>query len=154
MLVYVMNMVLPSAAVAVSQEFGRHRTVLNAGWRFHRGDLEAAEASSFDDSEWNAVGLPHSFSLPYFLSPHFYVGFGWYRKHVNVTSDLAARRFTLEFEGAFQVAEVFVNGIAVGTHQGGYTSFAFDITAALKPGDNVIAVRVNNEWNARLAPRR
>src|SRR5204862_1187740 len=57
------------------------------------------------------------------------------------------------FDGVFQVAEVFVNGHRVGEHKGGYTGFSFDITDAVESGDNVFAVRVNNIWNPRLAPR-
>jgi beta-galactosidase/beta-glucuronidase len=48
---------------------------------------------------------------------------------------------------------VFVNGKRAGGHNGGYTDFSVDITAAVKNGDNVVAVRVNNLWNPRLAPR-
>jgi beta-galactosidase len=61
--------------------------------------------------------------------------------------------FSLEFEGAFQEAEVFVNGSAAGHHRGGYTGFPVDITSFLHPGKNVIAVRVNNNWDATIAPR-
>jgi beta-galactosidase len=39
-----------------------------------------------------------------------------------------------------------------GTHKGGYTGFSFEITSELKNGTNVLAVRLNNQWNARLAP--
>src|SRR5206468_2331535 len=51
------------------------------------------------------------------------------------------------------VAEVFVNGVRVGEHRGGYTGFSIDVTAAVHPGRNVIAVRANNEWDPRLQPR-
>lgn len=50
-------------------------------------------------------------------------------------------------------AEVFVNGVAVGRHRGGYTRFPVDITRAVPPGKNVIVVRVNNKWNPTIAPR-
>jgi beta-galactosidase/beta-glucuronidase len=46
-----------------------------------------------------------------------------------------------------------VNGKRVGEHKGGYTSFTFDITDAVKSGDNAVAVRVNNLWSVRHAPR-
>ena len=57
---------------------------------------------------------------------------------------------SLEFEGAFQDAEVWVNGKRAGEHLGGYTGFSLDITGDLHTGDNVIAVRVNNLWNGQL----
>ena len=53
----------------------------------------------------------------------------------------------------FQVAELFVNGKRIGEHKGGYNGFTFDITDAVKRGRNIVAIRVNNVWNARLAPR-
>ena len=91
--------------------------------------------------------------MPYFAADRFYVGYGWYRKHFNVPKAWSGRRVNLEFDGVFQVAELFVNGKRVGEHKGGYTGFTFDITDAVKPGDNVVAVRVNNIWDPRLAPR-
>src|SRR5439155_26702053 len=65
----------------------------------------------------------------------------------------AKRRILFEFDGVFQQAEVFVNGVCVGEHRGGYTGFCLDISAAVRAGENVLAVRVNNNWNPRLAPR-
>jgi len=109
--------------------------------------------AGYDDSKWDDIGLPHSFSLPYFLSDKFYVGYGWYRKHFNVPAKWAGQRLFLEFEGAFQDAEIFVNGRRLGEHKGGYTGFSLDITDAVKTGDNVVAVRLNNHWNPELAPR-
>lgn len=126
----------------------RVRVNFNADWRFTLGDVPGAQSPDFDDAKWEAIGLPHSFSIPYFRAPSFYVGYGWYRKMLSLAAVPAGRRFSLEFEGAFQEAEVFVNGSAAGHHRGGYTSFPVDITSFLHPGKNVIAVRVNNNWDA------
>ena len=125
----------------------------NREWKFQLGDFPGAASEKFDDAQWNDANLPHSFSMPYFAADRFYVGYGWYRKHFNVTRAWDGRRVNLEFDGVFQVAEVFVNGHRVGEHKGGYTGFTFDITDAVKTGDNVVAIRVNNNWDARLAPR-
>ena len=139
------------AAEAASQP--RQKTNINAFWKYQQGDVAGAQAPAFDDAAWQAVGLPHSFSIPYFMSPDFYVGYGWYRKHIQLPESIAGKRVSLEFEGVFQEAELFVNGARVGEHKGGYTGFAVDVTAAARSGDNVVAVRVNNVWNPRLAPR-
>jgi beta-galactosidase len=126
----------------------------NREWRFMRGEHPGAEKSNYDDRLWSAIHLPHSFSIPYFAGGNeFYVGAGWYRKQLEVPRAWRAKRVFLEFEAAFQVAEVFVNGVRIGEHRGGYTGFSFDVTAALKPGKNLIAARVDNRWNAQLAPR-
>jgi hypothetical protein len=139
-------MMLPAAELRQTINFNRE-------WKFQLGDVTNAAAASWDDSRWDDANLPHSFSLPYFAADRFYVGYGWYRKHFDVPPSWSGKRVNLEFDGVFQVAELFVNGQRIGEHQGGYTGFTFDITDSLKPGHNVVAVRVNNNWNARLAPR-
>jgi hypothetical protein len=131
----------------------RQRESFNAGWRFHFGASEGAEKADFDDSAWNPTGLPHSFSIPYFQAASFPVGEGWYRKTLDLPKAPAGRRVFLEFEGAFQVADVYVNGQRLATHRGGYTGFNVDVTAALKAGRNLVAVRVDNRWDGTLAPR-
>jgi len=131
----------------------RTSIVFNADWRFTLGKAEGAEAVDFDDAAWERIGLPHSFSMPYFRAPAFYTGDGWYRKTFVMPQIPSDRRLSLEFEGAFQDTKVFVNGIELAHHRGGYTGFPVDITTAVRPGRNVIAVRVNNEWQPTLAPR-
>src|SRR3954467_12331036 len=112
----------------------RRRTNLNREWRFARADVAGAEAVDFDDSNWERVNLPHTFDLPYFRTPEFYVGYGWYRNRFSVNAEDRARRFFLEFDGVFQVAAVFINGNRVGEHRGGYTGFCIDITDVVQVG--------------------
>jgi len=131
----------------------RQNLNINREWKFQLGDYPGAEASAFDDAAWTAINLPHSFSIPYFQSKDFYVGYGWYRKHLEIRPEWASKRVCVEFEGAFQDAEVYLNGSRIGEHKGGFTGFSMDITSAMHPGDNVLAVRLNNNWNAQIEPR-
>jgi beta-galactosidase len=124
----------------------------NQSWKFKRADVSGAEATAFDDSSWGDVGLPHSFDLPYFMSPKFYVGYGWYRKHFTVPSSWSGKSVSLEFQAAFDQAQIYVNATKVGEHIGGYNGFPVDISSAIETGDNVVAVRLNNNWNAQLPP--
>lgn len=126
---------------------------LNPSWKYLRGDDAGAERTAYDDSAWERVGLPHSFSIPYFMSKDFYVGYGWYRREVDLTAKQLKKKIFLEFDGVFQEAEVFVNGVRAGSHVGGYTGFSIDITPQARKGRNVIAVRVNNLWHPDRAPR-
>ena len=126
---------------------------LNRGWTYLRGDHPGAEQVDYDDSEWEHIGLPHSFSIPYFLSSDFYTGYGWYRRTVDLSNADMRKDIFLEFDGVFQEAEIYVNGSLAGTHRGGYTGFSVRITPYARPGHNVVAVRVNNLWRADLAPR-
>jgi beta-galactosidase len=126
---------------------------LNREWTFTLGDPKGAEAVGYADKGWQRANLPHSFSIPYFLGSGFYVGYGWYRKTIELPAAWKAKQVSLEFDGVFQDAEIYVNGQQAGRHRGGYTGFSIDISPFAKPGANTIAVRVNNLWNAQLAPR-
>lgn len=134
-----------------SQE--RQRVCLNREWKFMLGNVKEAAESAYADQEWSDIHLPHSFSIPYFMWRDVYHGYGWYRKHISVPTAWVGKRIFIEFEGSFIDTEVFVNGTKVGRHVGGYTSFDFDLSSYLHAGDNVLAVRVNNLWNAQVAPR-
>ena len=131
----------------------REVTLINSEWKYFQGDCSGAERPLFNDCSWENVGIPHSFSIPYFMSQDFYIGYGWYRKHLALKPDDLKGKLFLEFEGVFQEVEVFVNGKMVGKHIGGYTGFSIDITSVAQSGDNLIAVRVNNLWHADVAPR-
>lgn len=135
----------PADSLHVVQNF-------NQSWKFKRADVSGAEATAFDDSSWSNIGLPHSFGLPYFGYTSFYVGYGWYRKHFDVPASWSGKTVSIEFQAAFQQAQIYVNGKQVGTHIGGYNGFSIDVTTAIKTGDNVIAARLNNNWNAQIPP--
>ena len=124
----------------------------NQSWKFKRSDVTGADATTFDDSSWDNIGLPHSFNLPTFVNAKFYAGYGWYRKHFTVPDSWSGKNVFLEFQAAFDQAQIYVNGTKVGEHIGGYNGFSIDITSAIKTGDNVVAVRLNNNWNAQIPP--
>lgn len=131
----------------------RSSETINRDWTFTLGNPAGAQAPDHDTKAWRRADLPHSFSQPYFLGTGFYVGHGWYRKNLELPASIKGRRITLEFDGVFQDAVVWVNGHQAGRHVGGYTGFSIDITPHVKPGRNLLAVHVNNEWKARVAPR-
>ena len=126
---------------------------LNREWTYQRGDFPGAERAAYDDSRWEHIGLPHSFSIPYFMSSEFYTGYGWYRKTLPLSREDLRKELYLEFDGVFQEAEIYVNGSLAGTHRGGYTGFCVRITPFAQQGDNQVAIRVNNLWRPDLAPR-
>ncbi len=125
----------------------------NLDFRFGLGSRKDAEQPSYDDSAWESIGLPHSFSIPYFRASRFFVGEGWYRKRFTVPAAWAGKHVRLEFEGSFQHTAVFLNGLPAGRHDGGYSGFDIDLTPLLKPGKNLLAVRVDNRWDPVLPPR-
>src|ERR1039457_1921211 len=145
--------VLISGVSVFAAESPRQQINFNREWKFQLGDHAGAEVVGYNDAQWEDIGLPHSFSMPYFAAPRFYTGYGWYRKHFAEAAEWSGKRIFLEFDGAFQDAEIFINGRRLAEHKSGYMGFSLDITDVVKAGDNVVAVRLNNLWNAQLAPR-
>ena len=67
----------------------------------------------------------------------------WYERSLTIPANFKNKKILLQFGAVDWLCEVYVNGKAVGTHQGGYDPFSFEITAALnKKGAQKIAIRV------------
>jgi len=145
---------LYSCSTVDNEKSDRIKTNINREWQFTFSEEDDDYSKEDSDiQKWEQVGLPHSLSIPYFRSESFYEGYGWYQKKINIDENWLNKNIYLEFDGVFQVAEIFINGEKVGEHKGGYTGFTVDISKAVKSGKNLLAVRVNNIWDAQLAPR-
>ena len=141
--------------IALSGLGSERSTLFNDGWKFSLSDPSGAESTSFNDGSWDAVTLPHDFSISqnFTTSGEAESGFlpggtGWYRKSFTVPSGCDGKSVILSFDGVYQNAYVYVNGKQVGENHYGYTSFAFDISKYLVCDgltDNVIAVKVVNK---------
>jgi beta-galactosidase len=107
---------------------------LDRGWRFRRGSAAAIqEVSKTDSQDWEIVDLPHCFNAMNECDPDedYYRGGGWYRTNVAVRNPFAAGRTILHFQGAGQKTSLWIDDTLIGTHNGGYDEFAFDITDAV-----------------------
>jgi len=82
----------------------------------------------------------------------FYQGFMWYNKKVTRPDIVAGEKLHLWFGGANFTAQVFVNGVPVGEHVGGYVPFSFDVTEAMVEGENDLMVRVSNALDTESVP--
>ena len=83
-----------------------------------------------------------------------YEGSIWYRKRFAAPARAAGERVHLYFGAANYRADVYVNGRKAGVHEGGFTSFQFDITTLLRGGDslNSLVVRVDNQRSRGAVP--
>ncbi|MCH5238850.1 MAG: DUF4982 domain-containing protein [Muribaculaceae bacterium] len=124
--------------------------------------VEMLSDINFDDSEWEAVGIPHCFNehdsfLNSTKGELCWRGEAWYRKKVNFHESEKNKKFFLRFNGVNIGATVYVNGHPViletteveqpdaVTHIGSSIPFAADITPFINWGEeNQIAVRVSN----------
>ncbi|OZG62573.1 Glycosyl hydrolases family 2, TIM barrel domain-containing protein [Bifidobacterium hapali] len=152
----------------------------NLDWRFACGrgdadilDPQTAVAPDFDDSSWQQVTLPHTWNAIDTndgVRGNMNRTVGWYRAHLHISKTINQRTY-LEFDGVNSITCVYVNGRALtplGTdpqdtardtgdpaHLGGYAMFRYDLTNILNDNtnaDTVIAVRVDNRRDLRVAP--
>lgn len=129
----------------------REKFNFNEGWLLKLGDTKDSELAGADDSRWTAVSLPRAwnedeaFRLPCHDLSDSVV---WYRKHFKL-DNIIHRKYFIEFEGVKWAADVYLNGHKLGISENGVMAFGFDLTPYVKSGDNVIAVRVDNNWNYR-----
>jgi beta-galactosidase len=136
------------------------RVDFNPGWRFFLGDVPGAEDAAFDDRQWNAATLPHTARIEALVTgppgsdTYQWQGLCWYRKRFSLGPEAAGRCVFLAFEGAMNVADVWLNGEHLGQHMGGWLPFGFDISDKVRVGaENLIAVRLGNRDNAETGPK-
>ena len=77
----------------------------------------------------------------------------WYHRALSVPADWDGLRVLLHFGAVDYECRAWVNGTAVGSHVGGSSSFTFDITGALQPGENHLVVCARDEVRSGLQPR-
>ncbi|MFM6953953.1 MAG: beta-galactosidase GalA, partial [Sphingobacteriaceae bacterium] len=69
---------------------------------------------------------------------------GWYRKHISIAKADSGSRISLQFDGIFRNASIWLNGFYLGTNQSGYIGQTYDISDYVHFGkDNIITVRVD-----------
>ena len=81
----------------------------------------------------------------------WYEGLVWMRRRFDA-APVDGKRYLLHFGAVNYEAHVFLNGEEIGTHQGGFTPFVFDVTGKLKPGENSLVVGVDSEHGETSIP--
>jgi len=142
---------LTATTIQAKPQFGQAE-LFNKNWKFHLSDVKEASVSTFDDSKWRVLNLPHDWSVEGTLSPDrasctgfLPGGIGWYRKTFVVPENRKGEKVFIYFEGVYNRSEVFINGTSVGKRPNGYISFMYDLTPYIQFGkENVISVKVDH----------
>jgi len=82
---------------------------------------------------------------------YYYEGTVWYKKSFNYDLKENKRLFVC-FGAVNYKADVYLNGTKLGTHEGGFTPFNFEITSVVKPKDNYLVVKVDNKRFPEAVP--
>ena len=165
--------------MAATSLFGQRQERQLTTWRFTLGDNTAYSNTTFDESKWQTVRIPHDWAIAGPFDKEIdkqvvaieqngetvptektgrsgslpWIGTGWYRTTVDISPK--AERVLLNFDGAMAEPKVFVNGKMAGEWKYGYNTFNIDITPFInREGQkNTIAVRLENiEESSRWYP--
>ncbi|MCH7399427.1 DUF4982 domain-containing protein [Belliella sp. DSM 107340] len=163
------------------QTYSQTREIIDLkDWKFYHGENNEADRVNFDDTSWEKVTVPHDWAIKGPFDKEIdkqvvrieqnnetvatektgrtgalpFIGVGWYRTMLPIDETNSGKQMILAFDGAMSNAEVFVNGVKVGNRPYGYSYFYFDVSDALKAGEeNVIAVRLENHaFSSRWYP--
>jgi len=157
----------------------RYSEKLKYGWQFSRGEIPGAKDADCRYTGWKTVRVPHDYAVEGPYDPDhdrgntmvnadgFPVsnnssgrtgalplsGTAWYRLNFNVKPEWAGKEISLEFDGVMSHSVIYINGEQAGQNIYGYTSFRVDVTDAVKVGENLLAVRVEQlQWESRWYP--
>jgi len=159
-------------SIVCHSSYSQERTIIQFkdGWKFHKGDVENAYNTNYNDSKWQSVSVPHDWAIygPFDKEVDKqtvaitqnnekiatektgrtgalpFIGVDWYRKTFTVDVN-NNQKAMLTFDGAMSNAKVYVNGKLVGGWPFGYNYFYFDITDYLKKDEeNTLAVQLEN----------
>jgi beta-glucuronidase len=136
---------------------------LNGTWNFaidplNKGEISgwskpwkvAEKDTSFFAETFDKVTVPHCWSLD---RRYNHIGKSWYRKGFKLPTDIKDKTIRLHFEAVFYKCRIFVNGVLVAYHSGGYTPFNVDISKQLKyPEVNFLSIEVDNSWDEFAIP--
>ncbi len=132
--------------------------LFNADWEFLIDSTGIPGPDHFEmascDAIWEEVSLPHTPHLEPLIVNDQWQGECWYRKTFSFNTAWVGKKLFLRFEGAMNVAEVWINGSSKITHLGGYLPFVVEITDELtNEGTNTVYVKLNNEDNPETGPK-
>ena len=134
-----------------------NRRSLAGRWRFAtdpdgKGDFQEPDASieswqrqvtffdlEYDDTAWDEIAVPACWQT----AGHRYNGVAWYRTRFDYAPDGANNVIRLLFKGVDYFADAWLNGYYLGSHEGFFHRFSFDASRWIRPGENLLVVKVD-----------
>jgi beta-glucuronidase len=130
---------------------GSDRIDLNGEWQFRLDENHDGIARGWTTKippGVETVRVPHTWNIGKYAD---YEGTAWYFHAFEMPQGIAGKHVELQFDATFYRSRIWINGVELGTHEGGYTAYWFDITTQLRPR-NLIAVELNNEPGMSTIP--
>lgn len=140
------------------QTSGDQRSLIGS-WHFKAdpdgiGGNNDWHSQTFNHKAWQTISVPGAWDLAAGDQYFRYQGDAWYAREIVLNeSDLAQNNhLRVRFEAVFLHTTVWINGVEVGEHSGGYTPFEVDISEQAIVGANKLVLKVNNEISYTSVP--
>ena len=134
----------------------RRRTSMDGMWKFHLDERSVGENEGWIDGIPGEEMIPVPASFQDFYTEkdiREYTGDFWYETDFFVPGEWEGREILLRFGAATHRAGVYVNGILITEHEGGFLPFSADVTTVVRYDSyNKVVVKVNNELNCTNIP--
>ena len=151
----VISMLTESVLYPVNNEV-RQSLLLDGLWNFQFDPKDEGQAQG-----WSA-GLPAPISMPvpasfadFFTTKEErdYGGTFWYERELFVPREWSGSKIKVRFGSVTHRAVIYLNGVEIKSHEGGFLPFTADITEAVRPGErNILTVCANNELSEAVIP--
>jgi beta-glucuronidase len=160
---------LPPSSPLLANVGGRETQTLNGDWNIvvdeHRAGARGLFGGAYYEppKPWAGMELvEHSFDPRRSLrvpgdwntqdeTLFLYRGVVWYQREFEIEK-APGQRYFLHFDGVNYTARVYLNGVPVAQHRGGYVAFNVEATEAIQDGDNFLVVEVDAELNDSTIP--
>lgn len=134
----------------------RRRISMDGMWKFHLDERSVGENEGWIDGIPGEEMIPVPASFQDFYTEkdiREYTGDFWYETDFFVQGEWEGREILLRFGAATHRASVYVNGILITEHEGGFLPFSAKVTTVVRYDSyNKVVVKVNNELNCTNLP--
>ena len=133
------------------------RLSFNDNWKFLKSNtilMSWEIVTGLKDNEWETVNLPHTANIePSRMTRMQWTGICWYKKSFSILPENKGKHIAIMFEAAMNDAVIWLNGIEINRHQGGYLPFYLDISGKVSFDTvNTILIRLDNRDNPHIPP--
>jgi beta-galactosidase len=157
---FLIALICTTTAVQAQQNINTRSTValFNSDWQFQKNPDTTIQSSLFQKSAsstgWEQISLPHTANIePVVKTQQQWQGNSFYRKFFNLSLADQDKHLSIRLDAAMSDADIYLNGIFLQNHKGGYLPFEIDLTKAAVYGkQNCLLVRLTNKDNPEIPP--
>ena len=123
-----------------------HQISLNGTWNFYASnEIKEDDILSPKFKAWDTLHVPANWDTRKRYAE--YVGKGYYKRTFSVPGSWRKKQIRLTFDAVYETSKVWINGVYLGKHIGGYTPFEFNITENIRfNNENTLVVMADNEY--------